>query len=395
LQLDRVMFRLQTTLLALILGTLCFEIAVGQVKSADVNSLVNAELWSEKERADYAKGEPVVRSLQTGDKQEVATVGVVRILGLPAGAMDTFRRSISPKSDIALHTGGKFGRPPTVADLKDLDLDEDTITQLRRCTVGRCDLNLSRTAIERFETIDWDSASVKQDVTQMIREVLVDYASRYSTGGVRSLGTYDNRRKSVNLTTSHETLLQSFGPVSNLAPEFLDYIARYPNAAMQDVQDSLRWSLVDFGLKPSITLVHTAAYTRAKDGSDDLFIASRQIYSSRYLDSSLSFAMLLRPRDDPGAAYLIFMDRSRSDVFDGPFGGAARRAVQGQARERVRSMLESAHIRLMSYSRVEPDDRDAPSNATQRVWWLLTVVAIALASITLIALRKIRQRPMR
>lgn len=381
------MSNLQITLPAVLLGTACFAIAMGQVTNRDARALVHAELWSEKERADYEKGDPVVLSLPTDDKQEVSTVGIVRVSELPGVAMEVFRRSLSPKSEENLRTGGKFSRPPVATDLKDLVLDEDTITELRSCTIGRCDLNLSSAAIKRFESIDWESPSVNQDVTQIIREILVDYASRYSTAGISSLGTYDNRRKAVNLTASHVTLVQNFGPVKKLAPELRDYVANYPGATPPGVQDTLRWSVVDFGLKPSITLIHTVSYTQASTGSEQLFIVSRQFYSSRYLDSSLSFTMLLRPSDDPGAAYLIFLDRSRSDVFSGPFGGLARRAVQKEAQQRVRSMLETAHIRLLGYTRPDIGDREISNSDSQR-WWLLMIFVVALAVVVLIARRK-------
>ena len=45
---------------------------------------------------------------------------------------------------------------------------------------------------------------------------------------------------------------------------------------------------VDFGLNPTVVLTHAATFTSGKAGNDSHFVLTRQFYSSRYLDASIS-----------------------------------------------------------------------------------------------------------
>lgn len=351
------------------------------------------ESWSPAEIARLEKGDAVVRPLQTGNKQELATIGVVRISRLPVVTLDMFRRSLNQKSEGSMKKGGRFSQPPVLADLNDLQLDGETIVHLQACSIRKCDLNLSVDAITRLQTIDWNASDAKQRATETIREILFDYVQGYAARGVVSLGTYDNRRIPVDLAASHRTLLQDSKQLSELAPEFYDYLANYPGGSLANVENTLHWSIVDPGLKPIITLSHAAAYTQTVGGVEQFFVASRQIYSSRYLDSSLSLAILLRVRDDKdGMAYLLFIDRSRSDALEGPFGGVARNVARRDAAERVEKMLDKAHTRLLAFGRSKPVDSPVMPEESRFSWLMLGVVTIVLALILLPLLRRTRRR---
>jgi hypothetical protein len=197
--------------------------------------------------------------------------------------------------------------------------------------------------------VDWSSPNSKAQVTQLIRDMLLAYVQGYLARGDRSLGQYNNRRKSVDLAASHRALLSTSSLIKGLAPEFLNYLENFPTSQIDNAESGISWHIIDFGLKPSITVSHTAVYTQGDGDSKDLYVASKQIYSSRYLDSSLTFTLLLRVRTEAGVdSYLIFIDRSRSDALDGALGGLARKVVQNEATERIEKLLSRAELRLLA-----------------------------------------------
>lgn len=379
-------------LLILMLGLCVRESVTAQVSESEIQKVISMESWSPKEIARLEKGDAVVRPLETGNKQELATIGVVRISRLPSVTLDIFRRSLSQKSEGSMTKGGRFSQPPVLTDLDELELDDETIVHLRACSVRDCDLNLSADVITRLQAIDWNSSDAKQRATETIREVLLNYAQGYAARGVVSLGTYDNRRIPVDLAASHRTLLNDSEELSQLAPQFYAYLVDYPGGSLANVENTLHWSIVDFGLKPSITISDAAAYTQVISGLEQFFVASRQIYSSRYLDSSLSLAILLRPADNDGVAYILFIDRSRSDALDGPFGGVARKVARQDAAERVAKMLDKAHTRLLAFAEFKPVEKEVSPEEDRLSWLMIGVVTIVLALILLPLLRRNRRR---
>jgi hypothetical protein len=222
---------------------------------------------------------------------------------------------------------------------------------------------MSAEMITRFRSeIDWNSPDASKAASRLMQEMLLGYVDGYAAHGDEALGQYDNRRTSVDLAGSHRSLLSSSILVRDIAPEFVEYLTKFPDAKLDNVESKLTWSVVDFGLKPSITLSHTAGYSQRSGDDEQLILASKQIYSSRYLDSSLTFTLLLRVATATGVdSYLIFSDRSRSDALDGPFGGFARDVVKRESLERIRAFLDKAHLKLLAAGKAETGaDRGSP-----------------------------------
>jgi hypothetical protein len=89
----------------------------------------------------------------------------------------------------------------------------------------------------------------------------------------------------------------------------------------------------------SITHVATAA---AVDASPIAYaVGSKQIYATHYYDASLGLTLLVPDRTSSApSTYVVYVNRSRIDLFDGLFGGVARRIVAGRARALVSEQLQ-------------------------------------------------------
>lgn len=377
-------------------GLLFFQTISAQLLENSFHKIINAHAWSSEELTDLMNGEVVVRSLETTEKQELASIGVLRIINLPRISMSTFRESLSQKGSGPMKAGGRFSDPPMMDDLRDLELSKNSVEQLRKCTIGKCDLNLSAEAIRRFQNeVDWNSSDAGVQTSRLMQSVLLDYVRGYLAGGDRALGTYGNRRKTVDLAESHRSLLLSSSFISDLAPEFAEYLKGFPSTKLERVESSMHWSVVDFGLKPSITVSHASAYTQVTGEAEQLYVASKQIYASRYLDSSLTFTLLLRVSTEIGVnTYLVFVDRSRSDALEGPLGGFARDMVQKESVERIENLLDKAHLRLLAAAKSEANTNSASEETEdpsagwmtidrRRIAWALGCIAVVIALVAL------------
>lgn len=343
--------RYRARLTVILISTVCAAFmavpASAQVSAAEFRKfLTERAAFADQDLDALDKGEIIVKMLSVTDKQEIGVFGVVRVnisgeLGLP-----TFAESLSQRKDSSFKGGGKFSSTPSAADLKDLTNEDRDFEELRKCVVGKCDLNMSAEMIKRFQAeIDWKAADHRERATDLMRQMLAGYVSGYAAKGDSALGEYANRREPVRLAENHRLLLDGSQIVRQFAPEFYEYLKRFPASDLNGVENELSWTMVDFGLNPMIALTHRAAFKRQAAGPEQIFIAAKQIFASRYVDSSLSFAVFMRMADSE-AAYLVFTDRSRSDALDGLFSGMTRRVVTTEANERVTRILKNARARL-------------------------------------------------
>lgn len=298
--------------------------------------------------SELDKGEAVVKPLSRKDKKEVAVCGVLRLPNLSATSFTAFRDSLSQRDNKTILAGSKFNTPPVVGDLESLELEKRDIDDLKKCAVGKCDIKMSAAMITRLQsTVDWNAPEYRSQTTQIFRQMLVEYVLDYETRGEQGLMQYDNRKQPLRLADEHRMLLDASLFLDELAPEFTKYMRNFPRADLAGVENRLDWANVNFGVKPIITITHTISYANQGDSSARYLIATKGIYASRYVDSSLALSMLLRfPSGGSADTYLVFTNISRSDSLGGFFGSLKRGVVNKEAEDRVRDMLLRARLRL-------------------------------------------------
>ena len=87
-------------------------------------------------------------------------------------------------------------------------------------------------------------------------------------------------------------------------------------------------------------------------------IGSKQIYAMHYYDASLGLTLLVPDRTAASpATYVVYLNRSRIDLFGDMFGGIARRIVAGRARTLVAEQLQRLQRVLAAPSSQEPTGR--------------------------------------
>jgi hypothetical protein len=150
------------------------------------------------------------RTLDTNHAREVATLGIVRIA-------TTSEKYVERLTDIATFKRtedvlqiGTFSDPPQISDVAALTLDLGDARRLEVCRVDDCDVQISAEAIQQFaRTVDWGTADATQRATSVMRQLLVEYVTRYREVGTAALMEYADASPRLNLGREFASLVDS------------------------------------------------------------------------------------------------------------------------------------------------------------------------------------------
>lgn len=377
------------TIAAIAVVTLAAQHSAAQLTPGQLRSvLVQYAGFTEADLAAMDNGEIIVRPVKTANKQDVAVFGIVQNSTLPQFTMTAFRDSLSQKGNKEMEAKGRFSDPPKLNDLDPLVLEDRDFEELRKCKVGDCDINMSANWIKRFNSeIDWNAIDYRQRATELFRSMVLEYAVHYASNGVASLGTLVNRKKPLNLAASHRELLNDLVLIETFAPGLREYVQEFPKGDLSGAQNELHWSAVDFGLNPTVTLTHAAVLATAATGNDQHFVVTRQFYSTRYLDASISLTALLRiPNGETTESYIIFTDRSRSDALDGMFSGVARGVVENEAVTRITEVIKNSELRLLNQAAQQNNPTPADERTSGDDLEFLNTRVLIIAAVAFVVL---------
>jgi hypothetical protein len=287
-------------------------------------------------------GQTVAKTLGVKNRREVATLGIVRIRTTPAAYVERLRDIVNFKRTDGVLQIGKFNGPPQAADIAALTVDDGDLRSLRECRVEDCGLRLSAEGIERIRReIDWRASGAPGHATGLLRQLLVDYVTRYRESGAAATMVYADTPSPLNVGQEFAALVDADTLIWKYVPRLRRHLLEYPAAADQTMSDFIYWSKERVQRRPVISITHVAIAAAAEDGPVNYAIASKQIYAMHYFDASLGLTLLVRDPATPAAGtYVVYLNRSRIDLFDGLLGGVARRIVIGRARSLVAEQLE-------------------------------------------------------
>jgi hypothetical protein len=236
---------------------------------------------------------------------------------------------------------GRFGHPPDLRDVAELTLDESDIGRLRDCQVGDCGMQLPAEAIAQFRKgVDWRRADVPLQANRLMREMLVEYVKNYQNAGAAVSMEYADQGDPIDTSREFASLLDGDVGTWQRFADLRRHLLEYPSALPRETVDILYWSKERASRRTIVSVTHLAI-SRTTGGATDYAIASKQLYASHYFDASLGLTLLLRDSSASSpATYLVYLNRSRIDLFNGMFGGIARRMVSTRARSLVTQELE-------------------------------------------------------
>jgi hypothetical protein len=337
----------------LIVATLLVARDAGSADPAK-SFLMTALGLSAAEISRLDRGEVVARTLDVKNKREVATLGVVRIRTSPEQYVEKLADIAVFKKTADVLQIGTFSDIPQPSDLAALTIDDGDLRQLRACRVDDCDVRLPAEAIERVrKEVDWRAPDASAKASALVRQLLVEYVARYGRNGTKAGMEYADRAPHLDVGREFASLLAADTLTAGHAPRLRRHLLDYPTASAEKITDFVYWSKELVRGRPVISITHVATAAALDDSPVAYAIGSKQIYAMHYFDASLGLTLLVPDRAAASPAmYVVYLNRSRIDLFDGLFGGVARRIVAGKAKGIVAEQLERLQHVLASNAAV-------------------------------------------
>jgi hypothetical protein len=295
-----------------------------------------------------AAGHVLSRTLTVKDSREVASLGVARMKVTPEFFVEQLSRITEFKKGEAVAQIGTFSRPADLRDIQGLTLEDGDVRSLAECRVGDCRVQLPAGAIDRLRReVDWRRSDSVEHANAVVRRVLVEYVATYQRSGPSASMRYADGREVLDVQREFESLAETFTDIWRRFPGLHRHLMQYPDVASSGATDILYWSKEKMGRKPVVSVTHLAIVPAPGDSPAEYAIASRNLYGSHYLDASLSVTILARDGTTTApATYVVYVNRSRVDVFGGVFGGLVRKIVTSKARGAVADLLTGLQRRL-------------------------------------------------
>ena len=286
-------------------------------------------------------GHVVTRTLDVKNRREVATLGIVRIRTTPAVYVERLMDIAEFKRTEDIIQIGKFGSPPQPGDVASLTIEEADVMQLRECRIDDCGVRLPADDIERVQReIDWSAPEASRRAGDLVRQLLVQYVTRYRAGGAGAAMEYASTSPRLDVGREFAALVAADTTTWKYVPRLRRHLLEYPGAGEDSITDFVYWSKERVHRRLVVSLTHVAIAPAVEPSPMTHAIASKQIYATHYYDASLGLTLLVPDPTAPApATYVIYLNRSRIDLFDGLFGGVARRIVSGKARTLVGEQL--------------------------------------------------------
>lgn len=286
-----------------------------------------------------ARGEIVARTTEA-DSAAVA-LAVAGTVEVPAAFyIEQFRAIESFKKTPEVRQIGRFGAPPKPDDIAPLVLEQADVDDLRSCRPADCGLKLDGDGIQklaqRHAQIPTASAA--------IRPYLAAYASRYMAHGNSALMEYQSTSKPRRLADELGTIMNRSDYLRARWPALFNAVANYAGSMPPDLDGFLYWSKEKIGPRAVVSLTHVIV-SPPRDGR--AAVATKQIYASHYSDASLGVTMLLEhgTTAEPRTR-VIYVNRTRLDIFGGLLGSIKRPLVRSRAREGAERTMRGLREKL-------------------------------------------------
>jgi hypothetical protein len=293
--------------------------------------------------ADLARNKVIKRSLPASAPGEIAVVGAIRIHASRTVFMQRVRDIAQFKRGPEVVQIGTFHQPPTLADLAPLTVGPDDFDP-RSCRVHDCDIRLPADAITRIQqAVAGDRQDAQARASAAFKRVLVEHVRAYLDGGAGRITEYDDGEAPIRPNDQFAAILASAPELGKLAPGIAAHLLDPTNKRLPGAEDVVYWSKEKFGFASFITVTHVCITCPS---AALCVIASRDVYSSRYIDASLSVAIAA---DVPGVADafdLVYANRSRANALKGAFASLRRSIAERRARSGLEETLKRLRVSL-------------------------------------------------
>jgi len=310
--------------------------------------LRNRLQFSDANVAALARGEVIRRTLEPSDNEEIVAVGAVRVRVPREFLIDRIRDIVAFKKSQYVLEIGTFRTPPHLDDLARLTVPAEDVDAIRQCKPGDCKLKLTAAMLGRLQReVDWSKPDARVKGATVFKQLLVERAANYLSGGSQTLGTYIDKSNSTAMSEGLADLLTTSPYLTDYAPELRRFYDRFPKGEPRDAESLLYWSKESFALKPVVGLTHLTIFTTTVGDARMTLVASRGLYTSHYFEGSLALSVVTEARGaSRPAVYLVYINQSRVDALTGAFSGLRRWVTVRRVRDGMEATLNALKERL-------------------------------------------------
>jgi hypothetical protein len=292
--------------------------------------------FSPEQVAQAAAGQPIAKLMQSSARDELAVAGALRLDG-------DSRRLVAWVRDIAaFRKAAELGhatvvQPPiSEATFAGFTADPRDVSALQACTKGSCDIRLSESALQQLQTsVHWDGPQAATEATKFLRQILAGYLQAYLSGGDAALGMYHNRKEPRAAADDFRALLAGATNLKLMVPELAEYLEKYPNAKLTNVDQVFYWTMVTDAADPIVSLHHLVLYPRAEG---QVLIADKTIYASRSIDAA-ALVLAMQTAADGHGFYVMGAARIKSAKLSGVAARVLRSRIEKESLEGVQTYL--------------------------------------------------------
>ena len=292
---------------------------------------------TKEERARLDDGLPISRVLPAKGLE----VGVVAAIAVKADGdrLLAWERQIEEaKKSPYVVAIRRFSNPPRLEDLAALELDSGDVSGIRSCRPGNCELKLSAAEMEQLQRAEaqpnGDQAAAIQEE---FRHIVLGRVQQYLANG--HIPPDEDHRAEVQPGSRFAMLLDHTPFLEARLPQLAQDLRDFPLNADPEVESFLYWSKEHLARKPVISVTHLSIVRNHAPGMPDALLVGRDVFSTHYVDASLSVMALMRG-DTTTKNYLVYVNRTEVDVLHGVMGGMIRHSVQAHLKSATKMMTD-------------------------------------------------------
>ena len=344
-----------------LLASLLLPLSTGRIRAMEDSPEPNRFFrefvgLSDDEIRGIREGKAIAKTLDSPTADQVFVFGSVYINSTPelylkfASDLDAMRKL---PSYLALR---KFSDPPQLADLTDFTLDEEDFKQLKSCKAGHCQVQLPTEAMEEFQrSVNWSAPDASAQANQVAQRMALQAILDSERGGNAALGTYRDKNHPAVVAETFASLVGRSKALPVYLPGLREYLLNYPNADSSGIESQFYWEKVNFGLKPTLRMVHAIIYQGKSSREPAYAVAVKQLYASHYFESAIDLTVCVKDSqhaDHPGF-YLITLKGSQQAGLTGLKGGIVRKVAIGKTRSSLEKALTSIKQKLESQATIK------------------------------------------
>src|SRR5262245_1734209 len=289
--------------------------------------------------ASLRSGKAIAKIIDSPTPDEVFVFGSVYIDSTPESYLK-FAADIDQLRKLPGYLAiRKFSDPPRLSDLDGFTLDEADVKELKDCKAGHCEIQLPAELMETFQqSVNWSAPDRSEQANRLARQMALEAVSRYMQGGNAALGTYRDKSHPSAVAETFQSLLSWSKSLPVYLPELQSYLLDYPNLKSGNFESEFYWEKVNFGLKPTLRVVHAVVYRGATPAGPVLAVAEKQLYASHYFQTALDLTVCVQDSGHPEKKgfFVITLKGSKQAGLTGFKGGIVRKV----AVDKTRSSLE-------------------------------------------------------